>query len=73
MLVLDGPPLVGSRISTRVRQRAGEEVKVIAGYDHVWFMVADHEKADELRLSDYSGRDGCYDGKVIGGHTPGPT
>ena len=34
---------------------AGEEVKAVASYDHVWFMVADHEEADELRLIDYSG------------------
>jgi signal transduction histidine kinase len=34
---------------------ARHEVKATTGYQHVWFMVADHEEADELRLIDFSG------------------
>jgi K+-sensing histidine kinase KdpD len=34
---------------------ARDEVRAVAGYRHVWFMVADRAKADELRLIDYSG------------------
>ena len=33
---------------------AAEEVKFAAGYDHVWFMVADDDSAEELRLLEVS-------------------
>ena len=34
---------------------AREEVRTVAGYEHVWFMVADRDEVDELRLIDFSG------------------
>jgi signal transduction histidine kinase len=34
---------------------AREEAMQATGYQHVWFMVADREQADELRLIDFSG------------------
>jgi signal transduction histidine kinase/CheY-like chemotaxis protein len=33
-----------------------EEARAEAGYEHVWFMVADDENPHELRLIEYSGR-----------------
>jgi hypothetical protein len=34
---------------------AQEEVRAAAGYGHVWFLMADGERADELRLIDFAG------------------
>jgi len=34
---------------------AGEEVKAVAGYQHVWFFVADREDFEQLRLIEYAG------------------
>jgi len=34
---------------------ARDEVKAVAGYEHVWFMVADAAHPDELRLIDFQG------------------
>jgi K+-sensing histidine kinase KdpD len=34
---------------------ARDEVRKVVGYRHVWFMVADRARADELRLIDFSG------------------
>jgi hypothetical protein len=35
------------------------EVAAAIGYQRVWFFVADHEDADEVRLIDYSGTAAC--------------
>jgi anti-sigma regulatory factor (Ser/Thr protein kinase) len=34
---------------------AREEVKAVAGYQHVWFLVADREDLGQLRLLEYAG------------------
>jgi anti-sigma regulatory factor (Ser/Thr protein kinase) len=34
---------------------AGDEVKAVAGYQHVWLLVADREDLDQLRLIEYAG------------------
>jgi K+-sensing histidine kinase KdpD len=34
---------------------AHDEVKTVAGYQHVWFAVADREDLDQLRLIEYAG------------------
>ena len=41
---------VGAILSAAV-----DEVKSVAGYQHVWFLVADREELDQLRLIDYAG------------------
>src|SRR6187549_134386 len=35
-------------------EAALEESRDVVGYQHAWFMVADHENPDELRLIDVS-------------------
>jgi hypothetical protein len=54
-LLLFAQKLLGATTIGGLVAVAREEVRTVAGYEHVWFMVADRDEVDELRLIDYSG------------------
>ena len=47
--------LLGAQSFGELLAAARDEVRAVAGYEHVWFMVAEGEQADELRLIDFYG------------------
>jgi anti-sigma regulatory factor (Ser/Thr protein kinase) len=65
--VLQRPDFSSSRLLVFARQlmratdvgaileAAGDEVKAVAGYQHVWLLVADREDLGQLRLIEYAG------------------
>jgi GAF domain-containing protein len=47
--------LIHASSISAILSAAGEEVKAVAGYRHVWFFVADREDVGQLRLIEYAG------------------
>ena len=54
-LLVFAKDLLGATTFGGLLAAAREEVRTVAGYEHVWFMVADRDEVDELRLIDFSG------------------